>query len=85
MTPVLVVNPRGVTHRIYIVQPGEVWMKGKFAYRPIKTASLILETVTKSPGTYRVEEVSLRDEQTWKWISEMMQLAVNDGRPEEPK
>lgn len=55
--------------RIYLVNPGEVWRKGRFSFAPRKTASLIFEAEFASH--YSVEECNIRDENTWKWLQEL--------------
>lgn len=72
LEPILELRNQDQIERLFALNPGEAWAKGKFRFMANKTASLIYER--SSPSGYFVEEVDLRDENTWEWLQ---RLAAN--------
>jgi hypothetical protein len=69
--PVLQVNGKAMTQKVYMLNPGESFSQGKLRFTARKTASLIYECNGPEIG-YRVEECDLRDSKTWVWIQALV-------------
>ena len=61
--------------RLYAINPGERWHRGRFEFSPTKTASLIYEK--QDPDHFYVEECDLRSMSIWTWISDFMQVGMD--------
>jgi hypothetical protein len=78
--PVLEVKTKsGTTYRIFMVNVGDLWQRGKFSFYPSLTASMIVEE--ESVNGYHVQELNIDDQNTWTWIQARMQEALDNYKP----